>query len=52
MNGDLMIGFDGSDAGRDGLAFGRRLALATGAGVPVVSARSYLAVTADFRGGG
>jgi nucleotide-binding universal stress UspA family protein len=31
MYSDLVIGFDGSPAGRDAIAFGRRLAIATGA---------------------
>jgi hypothetical protein len=47
MYGDLIIGFDGSDAGHDGLAFGRRLALATGARPTVVFACSYTALRAD-----
>jgi nucleotide-binding universal stress UspA family protein len=49
MYTDLIIGFDGSDAGRDGLAFGRRLALASGARPTVVYARSYSALTPDMR---
>jgi nucleotide-binding universal stress UspA family protein len=49
MIGDLIIGFDGSDAGRDGLALGRALALATYARVTVVYARSYMALTPDLR---
>jgi nucleotide-binding universal stress UspA family protein len=38
MYGNLIIGFDGSDAGRDGVAFARRLMLATGSGAIVVYA--------------
>jgi hypothetical protein len=49
---DLIIGFDGSDAGHDGLALGRRLAQATGARPTVVYARSYMALTPDIRESG
>ncbi len=38
MYSDLIIGYDGSDAGRDALALGRRLALAIGARPTVVAA--------------
>lgn len=51
MYSDLIIGFDGSDAGRDALAFGRRLALATGAGATVLHTRSYAAPSDDARDG-
>ena len=47
MYANLVIGFDGSAAGRDAVALARRLALATGAAVTVLYARSYTALTAD-----
>jgi nucleotide-binding universal stress UspA family protein len=49
MYANLIVGFDGSDAGRDGVALARRLALATGARVTAVYARSYLALSDDVR---
>jgi len=49
MYSDLIIGFDGSDAGRDALALGRRLALTTGARPTVVYVHSYMALTPDVR---
>jgi nucleotide-binding universal stress UspA family protein len=52
MYSDLIIGFDGSDAGHDGLAFGRRLAQATGGRPTVVFARSYSAPRGDTRDSG
>lgn len=52
MYRDLIIGYDGSDAGRDALALGRRLALATGARATVVFARSYAALMADVQDSG
>ena len=52
MDSDLIIGFDGSDAGRDALAFGRRLALATGARTTVLHNRSYTAASDDARDSG
>ena len=52
MNGDLIVGFDGSDPGRDGLALGRRMAFATGARATVVYDRSYIALTEDARESG
>ena len=51
MYSDLIIGYDGSDAGRDALALGRRLALATGARPTVLFAYAYTA-TADIRDSG
>jgi len=48
MYRDLIIGFDGSRGGRDALALGRRLALATGARPTVVCVRSFVALTAEI----
>lgn len=52
MDSDLIIGYDGSAAGRDALAFGRRLALATGARATVVHAIAYPAFAQDLRATG
>jgi nucleotide-binding universal stress UspA family protein len=48
MYRDLIIGFDGSAAGRDAVALGRRLALGTGARPTVVYVRSNVAITGDI----
>ncbi len=47
MYTDIIIGFDGSPAGRDALALGRRLALTTGASTTVVCVHPYQPLTAD-----
>lgn len=48
MYTDLVIGFDGSPAGRDAIAFGRRLALATGARPTVLHVRPHAAPAEDM----
>jgi len=45
MYTDVIIGFDGSTAGHDALALGRRLALTTGASTTVVCVHPYQALT-------
>src|SRR4051794_23474195 len=47
MYTDVITGFDGSAAGRDALALGRRLALTTGASTTVVCVHPYKALTAE-----
>ena len=47
MYTDVIIGFDGSAAGHDALALGRRLALTTGASTTVVCVHPYQALTAE-----
>ena len=48
MHANLIIGFDGSLAGRDAVALGRRLALATGARPTVIYVRSPRPTTAEI----
>ncbi len=47
MYSDVIIGFDGTEPGRDALAFGRRLAAATGARPTVVCVHPFLAHSTD-----
>ena len=47
MYTDIIIGFDGSPAGHDALALGRRLALATGASTTVVCVHPVRPLTAN-----
>ena len=47
MYTDIIIGFDGSPAGHDALALGRRLALTTGASTTVVCVHPYQPLTAN-----
>jgi nucleotide-binding universal stress UspA family protein len=47
MYTDLIIGFDGSAPGRDALAFGQRLAAATGARPTVVCVHPFMSISAD-----
>jgi nucleotide-binding universal stress UspA family protein len=47
MYTDVIIGFDGSPAGHDALALGRRLARSTGASTTVVYVHPYQALTAN-----
>jgi len=47
MYTDIIIGFDGSPAGHDALALGRRLALTTGASTTVVYVHPYQPLTAN-----
>jgi nucleotide-binding universal stress UspA family protein len=51
MYSDLIIGYDGTAAGRDALAFARRLALATGARPMVVYVRPSLIVPEETSDG-
>jgi len=47
MYTDVIIGFDGSDSGRDALALGRRLARSIAVATTVVCVHEYQALTAD-----
>jgi nucleotide-binding universal stress UspA family protein len=48
MPADLIVGFEGTPAGRDAVALGRRLALATGARPTVVYVRSPKPLTTEI----
>src|SRR6187200_1500727 len=47
MYTDVIIGFDGSDSGRDALALGHRLARSIAVSTTVVCVHGYQALTAD-----
>jgi nucleotide-binding universal stress UspA family protein len=51
MYTDIIIGFDGSPAGHDALALGRRLALTTGASTTVVCVHPHQPPTANVTAG-